>query len=1025
MKNITEKLLNNEQFNLYIKEAQSKNGPIYLLGLTDMSKSYIPETTLKLIKRPICIVTYNELQAKEIYKYCKYFSKDTVLFPKKEITTYEVEAQSKDLLYERIETINKIYKGEAEIVILPIEAIMQPIISKEILYKNIIRFETSKNYNLDEIKEKLVDLGFERCELIEGRGQFSIRGDIIDIALSETEGARIELWGDEVDSIRYFNISSQRSIENLEKVEIYPANEEIGEAKSNILEYINDNYIMFLDEINKIGLRMEAILADNELVLKDLIEKQKKIPYILENMYNHDQIFTWLNRFDKIYLEKQDVIIKKDKVFTFKYNELKEIDNIFSEQINEENKKGYLKQKSRRLSKEFREGETVIFSDLKIGDYIVHRTNGIGQFIGVNTIKADKVIKDYIKIRYKDDDILYVPTDALDSVRKYIGGEDEAPKLNRLGSQEWSKTKAKVKSNLQEVARNLIELYAKREKSKGYAFSKDTPWQKQFEDDFPFKETQDQLRCINEVKKDMEMQKPMDRLLCGDVGYGKTEVALRAAFKACMDSKQVAYLAPTTILASQQYETFKERMRGYPITVELLNRFRSAKQQKEIIKKLKLGEIDIVIGTHRLLSKDIEFKDLGLLIIDEEHRFGVKHKEKIKEYKTNVDVLTMTATPIPRTLHMSIVGIRDMSVIYEPPQDRKPVQTYVLEYDQEVVKEAITRELERDGQVYYLYNNVEGIERKATEIQKLVPEAKVVFAHGKMSGEEIENIMKDYIWGSSNLMVCTTILESGIDIPNANTIIVENADRLGLAQLYQIRGRVGRSDREAYAYITYKRDKLLPEVAEKRLRAIKDFTEFGSGFKIAMRDLEIRGAGSMLGEIQHGHMGEVGYDMYCKLLDEVVKEMKGIQVEEEHEIQIDLNISSFIPDEYIQSSSQKIEIYQDIALCRNEKDIEKVIDEIIDRFGNIPSEVNNLLEITRIKQLAKRANIIKVLQKGNKIVFTLDSKKFNMSAVPKLIEQYKDRIKFSSGINPYITYNMKDGNDIIKETKQFLQMIEK
>lgn len=1025
MKNITEKLLNNEQFNLYIKEAQDKNSPIYLLGLTDMSKSYIPGTTLKLIKRPICIITYNEIEAKEIYKYCKYFSKNSVLFHKKEITTYDVEAQSKDLLYERIEAINKMYREETEIVILPIEAIMQPIISREVLYKNIIKFEISKSYNIEEIKEKLVKLGFERCELIEGRGQFSIRGDIIDIALSETQGARIELWGDEVDSIRYFNISSQRSIENLEKIEIYPANEEIGEAKSSILEYINDNYIMFFDEINKIKLRIEAILSDNELVLKDLIEKQKKIPYILKNMYNDNQILDWLNRYDKIYLEKQDVIIKKDKVFTFKYNELKEIDSIFSEQINEENKKGYLKQKSKRLSKEFREGEKVIFSDLKIGDYIVHRTNGIGQFIGVNTIKADKVIKDYIKIRYKDDDILYVPTDALDSVRKYIGGENESPKLNRLGSGEWSKTKAKVKSNLQEVARNLIELYAKREKSKGYAFSKDTPWQKQFEDDFSFKETEDQLRCINEVKKDMEMQKPMDRLLCGDVGYGKTEVALRAAFKACMDSKQIAYLAPTTILANQQYETFKERMKGYPITVELLNRFRSAKQQKEIIKKLKLGEIDIVIGTHRLLSKDIEFKDLGLLIIDEEHRFGVKHKEKIKEYKTNVDVLTMTATPIPRTLHMSIVGVRDMSVIYEPPQDRKPVQTYVLEYDEQVVKEAITKELERDGQVYYLYNNVEGIERKANEIQKLNPEAKVVFAHGKMSGEEIENIMKDYIWGSSNVMVCTTILESGIDIPNANTIIVENADRLGLAQLYQIRGRVGRSDREAYAYITYKRDKLLPEIAEKRLRAIKDFTEFGSGFKIAMRDLEIRGAGSMLGEVQHGHIGEVGYDMYCKLLDEVVKEMRGIQVEEEHEIQIDLNISSFIPDEYIQSSSQKIEIYQDIALCKNEKDIERVIDEIIDRFGNIPSEVNNLLEITRIKQLAKRANIVKVLQKGNKIVFTLESKKFNMDAVPKLVEQYKDRIKFSSGINPYITYNMKDGNDIIKETKQFLQMIEK
>ena len=1019
MKVITEKLLNNEQFKNYINEAQNETSPIFLLGLTDFAKSYVTGTTLKLLNKPVCIVTYNEIQAKDLFKYCKYFDKNVLLFPKKEITTYQVEAQSKDLLYERINTLNKIYRNEAQILILPIEAILQPIISKQTLYKNILKFETSKSYNVEEIKEQLVKLGYTRCDLIEGRGQFSIRGDIIDIAISETEGARIELWGDEVDSIRIFNISSQRSIDNLQSVEIYPSTEEIREAKGNIFEYLDSNWTLFLDEANRIKLRTESILNDNQFVVKDLMEKEKNVPDILKNMYNYNDVEKWISSYKKIYLEKQDAISEKNNVFIFKYNDLKEIDEIFKQQINEENKKGYLKPR-RRMSKEFREGETVVFADLKIGDYIVHKTSGIGQFIGVNTIKADGVIKDYIKIRYKDDDILYIPTDALDSIRKYVGGEDVAPKLNRLGSKEWAKTKAKVKSNLQEIAKNLIELYAKREKSKGYAFSKDTPWQKQFEDDFPFQETDDQLRCIEEVKKDMEMQKPMDRLLCGDVGYGKTEVALRAAFKACMDSKQVAYLAPTTILASQQYETFKERMRGYPIKVEVLNRFKTAKEQKEIIKKLKLGEIDIIIGTHRLLSKDVEFKDLGLLVIDEEHRFGVKHKEKIKEYKTNVDVLTMTATPIPRTLHMSIVGVRDMSVIYEPPQDRKPVQTYVLEYDKEVIREAITREIERGGQVYYLYNNVEGIEKKAMEIQEMVPEAKVVFAHGKMSGEEIENIMKDYIWGSSNVMVCTTILESGIDIPNANTIIVENADRLGLAQLYQIRGRVGRSDREAYAYITYKRDKLLSEVADKRLRAIKDFTEFGSGFKIAMRDLEIRGAGSILGEIQHGHMGDVGYDMYCKLLDEVVKEMQGIKVEEEPEIQIDLNISSFIPDEYIQSSSQKIEIYQDIALCKTEQDIENVIDEITDRYGNMPKEVESLLEITRIKQLAKKANITKIVQRNNKIIYTFDSNKFDTNIIQKLVEKYKNDIKFSAGINPYITQKIGEDAKVIKTIKNFL-----
>ena len=504
------------------------------------------------------------------------------------------------------------------------------------------------------------------------------------------------------------------------------------------------------------------------------------------------------------------------------------------------------KRKRRLVSSEFKEGEKIVFADLKVGDYVVHKKYGIGIYIGVNTIQADGTIKDYIKIKYKNDDILYIPTNDLDSVRKYIGGDNIQPKINRLGSKEWENTKTKVKNNLREVAKELIELYAKREKMQGFAFSHDTPWQNEFEAKFPYQETDDQLRCIEEVKKDMETVKPMDRLLCGDVGYGKTEVALRAAFKAVMDQKQVAYLAPTTVLAEQQYQEFKERMKDFPITVEILNRFKSKKYQDEVVRKLKLGEVDIVIGTHRILSKDIEFKDLGLLIIDEEHRFGVKAKEKIKQLKTNVDVLTMTATPIPRTMHMSIVGIRDMSVIYEPPQNRKPVQTYVLEYDEEVVKEAITKELERNGQVFYIFNHVEGIQKKANNIASLVPEANVVYAHGKMTGTKIEEIMKEFMEGKTNVLVCTTILESGIDIPNANTIIVENADRMGLAQLYQIRGRVGRADRQAYAYITYKKDKLLTEIADKRLKAIKEFTEFGSGFKIAMRDLQIRGAGSLL-----------------------------------------------------------------------------------------------------------------------------------------------------------------------------------
>ena len=481
-------------------------------------------------------------------------------------------------------------------------------------------------------------------------------------------------------------------------------------------------------------------------------------------------------------------------------------------------------------------------------------------------------------------------------------------------------------------------------------------------------------------------------------------------------------MVPTTILANQQYESFKQRMENFAIKVELLNRFRTKKEQNEIIRKLKLGQIDIVIGTHRLLSKDVQFKDLGLLIIDEEHRFGVKDKEKIKQYKTNVDVLTMTATPIPRTLHMSIVGVRDMSVIYEPPQNRKPVQTYVLEYDEEVIKEAITKELERNGQVFYLFNKVEGIETKAIQIASLVPEAKVAFAHGQMSGAELEEIMMDFINSEINVLVCTTILESGIDIPNANTIIVENADRLGLAQLYQIRGRVGRSSTQGYAYITYKRDKLLSEVADKRLKTIKEFTEFGSGFKIAMRDLEIRGAGSLLGEIQSGHMEQVGYDTYCKLLDEVIKEMQGVEIEEEKDIQIELNFSSYIPEEYIENSSQKIEIYQEIALCKTEEDVQNITDEIIDRYGPIPKEVENLLEIARIKNLARNANVLKISQKRDGIVFLYDKVKFDMELIPKLVKKYNRKVKFSQGVEPYITLQLEGKTELekIKEIKEFL-----
>ena len=788
MEELVKKLLNIESLKKII-EAENPS-PITILGLSDVSKACLIDGICEEIKRKLLLVTYNELQAQKLYKNIRSLNSRAIYIPKKDIVTYEYDAQNMDILYARIEAIKKLYNNETEIVITSIETLMQPILSKKKFSSSILKLMVANEYNIEEIKEKLVNLGYERYDLVEGKGTFSVRGDILDIAISNKQGIRIEFFGDEVDQIRYFDIASQRSTDNINQIKIYPLSEEIDkEPNGEWLDYLSENTIIILDEKNKIELRANNILKDNELAIKDLVERNKNVPYILQNMYDINHIFNKIDEKEVIELESQDIISKKDNVITIEHENVQKIDEKFLEITKQDKeKKTYIPR--RRVSKDFREGEKVSFTDLKIGDYVVHKTIGIGQYIGVNTIKADGITKDYIKIKYRGEDTLYIPTNSLDNIRKYIGGGEKAPKLNKLGSKEWENTKNKVKSNLREVARNLIELYATRQKVQGFAFEKDTPWQKEFEDSFPYEETEDQLRCIEEVKKDMEKPKPMDRLLCGDVGYGKTEVAMRAAFKACMSGKQVAYLVPTTILANQQYETFKERMDKFGIRVELLNRFRTKKEQDDIIKKLKLGEIDIIVGTHRLLSKDVVFKDLGFLIVDEEHRFGVKDKEKIKEMKTNIDVLTMTATPIPRTLHMSIVGVRDMSVIYEPPQDRKPVRTYVLEYDEEVVKEAITREIERKGQVFYLYNKVEGIEKKAENISKLVPEAKIAYAHGKMTGQELENIMFDFIEKRIDVIVCTTILESGIDIPNANTIIVENADRLGLAQLYQIRGRV-------------------------------------------------------------------------------------------------------------------------------------------------------------------------------------------------------------------------------------------
>ena len=1134
-----------KKFEEYINDVKKSNFPISLAGLTDSQKAHFVYATKFYTNRPVLVVTYNDIELKKMKNNLSFFNdEDILVFPKREVVYYDIDTMNKDITMDRLNVYAKLYNSDEQMILTTVEALMQKTIPKAEMFARVLHLEVGNNISLEKIKESLSNLGYERTDMVEGRGQFAVRGGIIDIfPLTTAHPVRIEFWGDEIDSIRLFDEDTQRSIEPIKQISIFPVEEflidrdkleKIGDRilkdipsriddvevirngnyltkldrffsyfydkTSTLFEYISSDTIIFIDEVARIKSKCQAIELENKEMIEQFLEKNKYVPGYIEKMATFVEIITELESKNIIYLERMDTNTHAKRngysfncrevnffrgsldIFVQEVQKASEegkrliilagtnskarsiatmlLDNninaefIEKEKINLENdlpiiitsgnlSEGFeyfeldlivaagetdvVKEKKRSYKPTaFTEGQKVIFADLKNGDFVVHSTHGIGQYVGIHTLIVDEKKKDYIKIKYKDDDILYIPTNQLETIRKYIGSGEQAPKLNRLGSKDFAKTKAKVKASLKDIAKGLIELYANRQKQVGYQFSKDTVWQTQFEEQFPYQETEDQIRCIEEVKGDMESARPMDRLLCGDVGYGKTEVAIRAAFKAVIDGKQVAYLVPTTVLAEQQYKTFAERMADYPVKVEVLNRFKTKKQQESILEKMKNGELDIVVGTHRIVQKDIQFKDLGLLIIDEEHRFGVEHKELIKKIKNNVDVLTMTATPIPRTLHMSIVGIRDMSVIYEPPRNRRPVQTYVLEYDEEVIREAILKELEREGQIFYLYNRVEGIEIKASELQRLIPEARIAYAHGKMTGRELENMMTDFIDKKIDVLLCTTILESGIDIPNANTIIIEDADRLGLAQLYQIRGRVGRSDRAAYAYITYRKNKLLAEASEKRLKAIKEFTEFGSGFKIALRDLEIRGAGNILGPEQHGHMAAVGYEMYCKLLDESVKEMQGEKIKEEFETQIDLKVSAYIPDNYIQNTSQKIEVYQDIANITEEEQIFEIVDELIDRYGEMPDEVVNLLEVARIKTYAKKLYITAIKQKDSKVVISMkNSEALEGNKIQLLINEYSNRLYFSAGALPYLTLKLQSAreSDILKEVIKLLKMM--
>ena len=1039
------------------------------------------------------VVFSNEEKAKKAYEEYLLFGEETYLYRARDLLFYYADIKGKTLTNRRMEVLRAIAekkKEEPVTVITTMDAFLDGIISPDEIQKNRIHITGEDTVDLTKLEQDLTALGYERESQIEAPGQFAVRGGIIDVfPLAEEMPVRIELWGDEIDSIRMFDAKSQRSIENISEITIYPASENCfgNNGLVSFLKYFPENEtLLFYDEPHRLQETAETVEAEYTESLKNRADAGMKEEGEEElRVFQTKDIISEMNRYSGIgltTLESKCGLFKVRSVYTVQakgvnpYNnsfelltrdlkrlkrngyrvvllsgsrtrakrlaeDLRDYDlsSFYSEDMQREVKPGEImaaygyasegyeypmlkfvvisesdifgRKKKKKKRKKYEGQRIQDFAELKPGDYVVHENHGIGVYKGIEKIEVEKIVKDYMKIVYAEGGVLYIPVAQMDLIQKYAGADAKKPRLNKLGTIQWGKTKSQVKKAVQIVAKDLVELYAVRQQSEGFVYGPDTVWQKEFEEMFPFEETDDQLQAIEDTKHDMESKKIMDRLICGDVGYGKTEIAIRAAFKAVQEGKQVVCLVPTTILAQQHYNTFVQRLKEFPVRIDLLCRFRSAAEQKKTIEDTKKGFVDILVGTHRVLSKDVVFKDLGLLIIDEEQRFGVTHKEKIKKLKENIDVLTLTATPIPRTLHMSLIGIRDMSVLEEAPNERMPIQTYVMEYNDEMVREAITRELARDGQVYYVYNRVNDIADVAGRIQSLVPDANVAFAHGQMKERELEDIMYDFINGDIDVLVSTTIIETGLDIPNANTMIIQDADRFGLSQLYQLRGRVGRSNRMAYAFLLYQRDKLLKEVAEKRLSAIREFTDLGSGIKIAMRDLEIRGAGNLLGEAQSGHMEAVGYDLYCKMLNEAVRQLKGGPEAETFTTLIDLNVDAYIPEYYIKNEYQKLDIYKRIAAIESEEELEDMTEELIDRFGDIPKKVQQLLVIASLKSLAHSVYVTAIEQKGEEIRFTMYEKaKIDPSGIPKFLDSYKNDLIFRAEEPPYFLYCRKGRN---------------
>ena len=1167
-------LLELQEYDNLVQALKSGKGPLQVTGTLDSQKVHLMyelgEASAFSWK---LVVTYDDTRAKEIYDDLRSFTSRVWLYPAKDLLFYSADIHGNLMARQRIAVLRRLMEDREGVVVTTMDGLMDHLLPLKYLREQSITVESGQVIDLDVWKERLIAMGYERVAQVDGMGQFSIRGGIVDIfPLTEEVPVRIELWDDEVDSIRTFDLESQRSVEQLENITIYPAAEVvlsadqlaagirrlekeektyekalreqhkpeeahrihtiIGELRSGLdegwriggldayiryfcpdtvsfLEYFpQGESVIFLDEPARLKEKGETVELEFRESMVHRLEKGYLLPGQTELLYPAAEI---LARMQKPYavmltgLDQKLPGMKVNQKFSIDVKNVNSYQNSFEiliKDLTRWKKEGYRvillsasRTRASRLASDLREydlraycpdgregesgnaggegsgsadtgnpgavntsvrkvrpGEILVtygnlhrgfeypllkfvfitegdmfgvekkrkrrkktnyqgkaiqsFTELSVGDYVVHEEHGLGIYKGIEKVERDKVIKDYIKIEYGDGGNLYLPATRLESIQKYAGAEAKKPKLNKLGGTEWNKTKTRVRGAVQEIARDLVKLYAARQEKAGFQYGTDTVWQREFEELFPYDETDDQMDAIDAVKTDMESRRIMDRLICGDVGYGKTEVALRAAFKAVQDSKQVVYLVPTTILAQQHYNTFVQRMKDFPVRVDMLSRFCTPARQKRTLEDLRKGMVDIVIGTHRVLSKDMQFKDLGLLIIDEEQRFGVAHKEKIKHLKENVDVLTLTATPIPRTLHMSLAGIRDMRVLEEPPVDRTPIQTYVMEYNEEMVREAINRELARNGQVYYVYNRVTDIDEVAGRVQALVPDAVVTFAHGQMREHELERIMADFINGEIDLLVSTTIIETGLDISNANTMIIHDADRMGLSQLYQLRGRVGRSNRTSYAFLMYKRDKLLREEAEKRLQAIREFTELGSGIKIAMRDLEIRGAGNVLGAEQHGHMEAVGYDLYCKMLNQAVLALKGETLEEDsYDTVVECDIDAYIPGRYIKNEYQKLDIYKRISAIETEEEYMDMQDELMDRFGDIPRSVENLLKIASIRALAHQAYVTEVVINRQEVRLTMYQKaKLQVEKIPDMVRSYKGDLKLVPGDVPSFHY---------------------